>query len=241
MGTFMTEEEFSTPEGRKAAWKSLMWEDHGWIRKLYKNTHWISDDMVRTYQPSPADIRDWAKQGIRTIINLRGLRNVHGGGRVSDSQPGFYWLEKEACEENGITLINHRAWSREAPPKDFLLGLNEIFDSIAYPALMHCKSGADRAGIASTLYKFLKQEKPLDEALGQLAFRPYGHVKTGKTGVLDYFFEVYALAAGHDGVEPKKAHFLDWVETRYDRDMVTDGFRSGKMGSLLTEVILRRE
>lgn len=241
MGTFMTEEEFRTPEGRKAAWRSLMWEDHGWVRKLYKNTHWISGEMVRTYQPSPADIRNWAQKGIKTIINLRGLRNVHGGGRVSESQPGFYWLEKEACAEHGIRLIDHRAWSREAPPRDFLLDLNGYFDEMPFPALMHCKSGADRAGIASVLYKFLRDDTSLDEALGQLAFRPYGHVKSGKTGVLDYFFEVYRAAAARDGVEPSKAHFLHWVEHEYDRDAVTNGFRSGKVGNLMTEVILRRE
>jgi protein tyrosine/serine phosphatase len=240
MGRFMTEEEFQTPEGRKAAWRSLLLEDHGFLRKAYDNSHWISDEMVRTYQPSPKKIREWAQRGIKTIINLRGLRNVHGGGRVADEQPGFYWLEKEACAENGIRLIDHRAWSREAPPREFILGLNEHFEAMAYPALMHCKSGADRAGIGSTLYKFLRQEKPLDEALDQLTYR-YGHVKSGKTGVLDHFFDVYRRAALEDGVLPNKQHFLDWVASDYDRDAVTQSFKPGTFGSLLTEVILRRE
>ncbi|MEM9234383.1 MAG: protein tyrosine phosphatase [Pseudomonadota bacterium] len=235
----MTEEEFQTPEGRKAAWRSLMLQDHGFLRKVYDNSHWISDEMVRTYQPSPAMIEKWADKGIRTIINLRGVRN-EGYDGPSDRQPGFYWLEKEACAKHGIRMIDHRAWSREAPPREFITGLNEIFETIEYPALMHCKSGADRAGIASTLYRFLRQEAPLDEALEQLTYK-YGHVKSGKTGVLDHFFEIYRTAALEDGVLPNKAHFLDWVATDYDRDSVTRSFRAGTFGSLLTEIILRRE
>ena len=31
-----------------------------------------------------------------------------------------------------------------------------LFKIIKYPALIHCKSGADRAGIVSYLYKILK-------------------------------------------------------------------------------------
>lgn len=239
MGIFMTEEEFKTPAGRKRAWKSLMVSDHGWIRKLYDNSHWISDKMVRTYQPSPRMIQKWANNGIRTVFNLRGLRNLTKT-EVHPEQAGFYWLEKEACEEHGIRLINHRAWSREAPTAEFVTELNTYFETIDYPALMHCKSGADRAGIASVLYKFLHQEEPLESALEQLTYR-YGHVKSGKTGVLDHFFDVYRQAALEDGTLPSKAHFLDWIKNDYDRDAVTNSFKAGTLGSLLTEVVLRRE
>lgn len=235
----MTEAQFQTPEGRKAAWRSLMRTDHGWVRKLYDNSHWISDEMVRTYQPSPAKIRHWANKGIRTIINLRGLRNG-ADWLPSPEQPGFYWLEKEACEEAGIRLINHRAYSREAPKPEFVLEFDKMLQSIEYPALLHCKSGADRAGIAAALYKFLRQDVPLEDALQQLTYR-YGHVKSGKTGVLDHFFEVYKDVAEADGVTPNRAHFLDWVAHRYDRDAVKNSFKPGTFGSFLTDVVLRRE
>ncbi|WOI52794.1 hypothetical protein [Parvularcula sp. LCG005] len=234
MPTFMTREEFDTPEGHKAAWRSLMLEDHGFLRKVYDNSHRIGDGMWRTYQPSPKDLETWVeKHGVRTVINLRGLRNAV-------PQPGFYWLEEEKCRELGIELVNFRAFSREAPTADFLLDIDALFRRIDYPAIMHCKSGADRAGIASTLYLFLKEEKPLAEALKMLTYR-YGHVKTGKTGVLDHFFDVYRLAAEKDGIEPNRTHFLNWVREDYVRDEVTQSFRAGMLGSLLTEKILRRE
>ena len=236
MPKLMTREEFETPEGRKRAWRSLFLEDHGFLRKVYENSHQITDEMWRTYQPSPKDIRKWAKRGIRTVINLRGLRGHKGG----IEQPGFYWLEEEACREAGLTLINHRAYSREAPSVDFILGIDELFRTITYPAIMHCKSGADRAGIGSTLYMFLRAKRPLDEALKQLSFK-YGHVKSGKTGVLDHFFTVYKAAAEKQGAEPTPEHFLNWVQTDYDQDEVKRTFKSGTVGNMLTEVILRRE
>ena len=33
-----------------------------------------------------------------------------------------------------------------------------MFETIEYPAVMHCKSGADRAGIMAALYLILKKE-----------------------------------------------------------------------------------
>ncbi len=235
MSHFMFREEFETPQGRRRAWRSLMWSDHGFLRKLYDNSHQISDEVWRTYQPSPLDIAHWADRGIKTIVNLRGTVEHHGG-----RQAGFYWLEEEAARKNGLTLINFRAFSREAPKPNFILEADKLFREMAYPAIFHCKSGADRAGITSTLYRFLREGVPLTEARGQLTYR-YGHVKSGKTGVLDHFFDTYEAAATADGVIPNREHFLEWSQTAYDPAAVNKSFTPGKLGSLLTEVILRRE
>ena len=45
--------EVETAEGRKKAWDSLMWTDHGFIRVFYQNFHWIDAHMARAGQPSP--------------------------------------------------------------------------------------------------------------------------------------------------------------------------------------------
>ncbi len=233
MAHLMTHEEFETPEGRSKAWRSLMLHDHGFLRKVYDNTHQISDKMWRTYQPSPARLEEWAKRGVKTVINLRGTR-------VEPEQDGLYFLEEEACKRLGIELISFRAFSRESPTRDFIFGLKDIFERIEYPAIMHCKSGADRVGISSVFYQFLYEGKPLDEALIQLSFK-YGHVKQGKTGILDYFFDLYKEACAKDGVEPSESHFLNWVETDYRQAEVKPNFKPTPIGSLITEVILRRE
>lgn len=233
MGPFLLPDEFATARGRRAAWRSLWLHDHGVLRKLHRNAHPLPGGMIRSAQPSPADIARLADQGVRTIINLRGLRN-------NDRQPGYWHLEREACERAGITLIDHRAYSREAPRPDFITGLDRIFRGIAYPAVMHCKSGADRAGLGAFLYLFLKEELPLSAARRQLSLR-YGHVRSGKTGILDHFIDSYAAAAAEDGVVPGRAHFLDWAASRYDRHAVEASFRPRALGTFLTDTVLRRE
>ncbi len=64
---------------------------------------------------------------------------------------------------------------------------------------MHCKSGADRAGIMSVLYRHYRLGLPIEEALEQLSFK-YLHIKQGKTGVLDYTFERYLTDAAPRGL-----------------------------------------
>jgi protein tyrosine/serine phosphatase len=212
----------------------LVLDDHGWLRTAYDNTHRLSDEMWRSYQPSPGRVARWAdRHGIKTIINLRGLRN-------DPRQPGFWHLEREAAARHGITLIDHRAYSREAPRPEFVTGLAGLFETIDYPAVMHCKSGADRAGLGAALYLFLRAGRPLGEALRQLSFR-YGHVSAGKTGVLGAFFAAYREAARVEGAPETREHFLAWVEDTYDREAVQAGFKASRLGSLLTDGVLRRE
>jgi protein tyrosine/serine phosphatase len=133
-------------------------------------------------------------------------------------------------------MVNFTVTSREVPSREQVLGARRLYETIAYPALIHCKSGADRAGIMSVLYMHFRQGKTIREAADQLHLR-YLHVKHGKTGVLDYVFERY-LAQG----EPAGMSFLEWVESpAYDPVGMKADFRAGVVGALITEKLLRRE
>ncbi len=227
----ITREDFETPEGRKRAFRELMLRDHGFLRTLYDNSHEIAPGrMWRTFQPSPKHLQRWAERGVKTVINLRGPKPT-----------GQLFLEEEACKELGLSLINIRVYSREAPSKEILHGARKLFDEIEYPAIMHCKSGADRAGVMATLFLFFHEGVPLDEALDQLSFK-YGHVKAGKTGVIDAAFARYLAYAKEKGISLSDVDaFFDWVDRDYDPAEVKASFHSKGWGDLLTEVILRRE
>ena len=139
--------DLSTPAGRRRARKELIWGDHGFLRLRFRNLHRISDEMYRANQPSPEHIDVYANElGLKTILNLRG-----------ESPKGYYLLEKEACEQNGIQLVDFQMFSRDIPSPENVLAAKDLFDSIAYPALMHCKSGADRAGIMAVLYMHFRK------------------------------------------------------------------------------------
>ncbi|MDZ4317507.1 MAG: protein tyrosine phosphatase [Phenylobacterium sp.] len=221
----MAQFDLSTPEGRKRARRDYMWNDHAFLRLRFQNAHWISEELVRTNQPSPEQLAGWKARGIKTIINLRG-----------GFDGSFYLLEKEACAQLGLKLVDFTITSREVPSRARVLGARDLFQSIEYPALMHCKSGADRAGIMSVFYMHFRKGKPIAEALDQLHLR-YLHMKAGKTGVLDYVFERY-LAEG----EPAGLSFIEWVESpAYQPDAMKADFRAKWWGNFFTERLLKRE
>ena len=216
--------DLNNPADRKRAYRDLTWGDHGFLRRRFANHHDIGGGMYRENQPSPKRIAEWAEMGIKTNINLRG-----------DSPKGFYLLENEACEKHGITMVDFRVYSRDTHTPEKIRAAKELFENIEYPAVMHCKSGADRTGIMGVLYRHFRMGDTVEEAMEQLKFK-YLHVKQGKTGMLDFFFKDY--------LEYKKEHdieFIDWVETVYNPADVKARFMEQWSGNPVTELILRRE
>ncbi len=231
MARALTRELFKTPEGRRRAMRDFALGDHAILRTLYDNSHEIAAGVYRSFQPSPAKIARWAAYGVKTVVNLRG-----------DKPSAALFLEEEACNRHGLTLINFRLYSREAPSAETLRGLRALFARIDYPALLHCKSGADRAGLAAAMYLFMKGGAALDVALKQLSLR-YGHIRAGKTGVIDAAFDLYLDHARRAGIPLTDVDaFLDWTESSaYDPAAIKAAHQGKWWGNLLTETLLRRE
>lgn len=198
--------------------------DHGIVRILYNNRHKVSDKVWRSAQPAPHHIRYAARRGVKTVVNLRG-----------DQSFGTHWLEANACQRNGVKLVDFIVRSRAAPSRDELRAAKQLFDTIEYPVLIHCKSGADRAGLMSVLYRFLHEGVPLNEAKKQLSLK-FGHIKQADTGVLDYFFECYEAEN-----QKSPIGFWDWVETRYQQDKVNSSFHAKGWANRLVNGVLERE
>lgn len=221
--------DLSTPAGQARARRELVWGDHGFLRARFSNLHQISPEMWRSNQPSPRQVLAHAKErGIKTILNLRG-----------PTTRGYYLLEKAACEEAGIELVDFQVFSRDPPTREAIFAARDLFQRIEYPALMHCKSGADRAGIMAVLYKLLRERLPFAEARQQLSGK-YLHIKHGKTGVLDAFLDAYeAFNAGREPGQWKP--FLDWVAEDYDRLAIKEAFARKLGKGLQIDALLRRE
>lgn len=198
--------------------------DYGIVRSVYANQHEISPEAWRSAQPTPAQIGKAARAGIKTIVNLRG-----------DQSFGTNWLEQRACEKYGLTLVNFRLRSRAAPSLEELHAIRALLERIEYPVLLHCKSGADRAGLMSAIYKIVRQGAPVEEAKQQLSLK-YGHIRQADTGVLDYFFERYIADNAKAPIG-----FWEWVDSRYDPDEVNRTFRANGFANRLVNGILRRE
>lgn len=209
---------------RIRAWTNMIFVDHAFFRMAYLNLHRVSDRAWRSAQPTPYQVRSLAKRGIRSVVSLR-------GGQSFGSLP----LELEACRDAGVHFETFVLRSRAVPSLEEIRAAKALFERLEYPVLFHCKSGADRAGMMAALFLGLHEGRPVAEARRQLHLR-YGHIRGGKTGVLDAFFDAYERDHP-DGDVP----LADWIETLYDHAAVTAGFRPGGLGGLLTERLLRRE
>lgn len=199
--------------------------DHTFLRLAWHNLHKLDDGVWRCNQPTPGRLKRYRdRMGVKTVVNLRG-----------PSRWGSYILEKEACERLGLTMINHRMYSRRMPSYEEILDVKALLESIEGPFIFHCKSGADRAGIFSALYVLLVKNGTPEEAQAELSLR-YLHIKQAKTGRLDHFIAAYQK---FNAQQPTP--FLEWARDHYDRKKLTAEFHEGGFGNWFVEKVLHRE
>lgn len=209
---------------RRAAWFDFLVVDFGFLRFFWKNRVRLSPRAWRMNQPYPHDIEWAAAQGIRTVITSR-----------HDPRHGGHALESEACDRLGLIYVTLPFFSREAPSREAILDAATYLASAEYPILIHCKSGADRAGFLSALYLITQEGVPVTEARHQLSLRHF-HFRTSRTGILDAVFDAYVAA------HPDQATgFLEWVASEYDPAVVTKAFRHNWFSDLVDRLILRHE
>jgi protein tyrosine phosphatase (PTP) superfamily phosphohydrolase (DUF442 family) len=207
-----------------AAWFDSIVVDHAYFRVGWHN--WgevVPGRLYRSNHPTPMRLRALVRRcGIRTVINLRG-----------DKPCGSTTLTYEAATKLGLVHIYAPFESRGAPHRDRILRLAEIFRTMPEPALIHCKAGADRTGLAAGLF-ILMNGGTAAQALAQLSWR-YLHFGHARTGFLDAFFHRYASEA--EGRVP----FLDWVRDGYDEEKLRQSFRPRRLASFVNDWLLARE
>ena len=211
---------------RLLVWLNAVFVDHAFFRLFYNLRTRVGRSLYRSAHPMPYQVRAAQRAGVKSIINLRGI----------ETELGSNVLEWEEARRIGLPVVHFPMGSREAPTRDAVLGFDRLFDTLPLPALAHCKSGADRAGLASTMYLLLRENAPYEEAIKQMDFWRHGHVKQAKTGVLDHFFETYRQHHAQHGTP-----FREWVEKHYDRDAVVKSFHSSWWANQVVDKLLRRE
>jgi protein tyrosine/serine phosphatase len=216
--------DLTTPLQRLYANLDMLFLDHAVFRFVWTSRVEVAPGLFRSNQPMPFQLAREARRGTRTILNLRGARIC-----------GSYALEAEACARNRLTLVDFPVNSRDVPKRETIRAARELFQRIEYPALMHCKSGADRAGLMSVLYLVMIKGEPVEAALRHLSWR-FGHVRQAKTGILDFFFERYLEDAKTSGID-----FFTWSQTVYDPAEVKSHFMSQWWANLFVDKLLRRE
>jgi protein tyrosine/serine phosphatase len=145
--------------------------------------------------------------GVKTVINLRG-----------EDAFAHYLFEKESCEKLGLTLVNRKLWARSAAPRENIVAVIDALREAEKPLILHCKSGADRAGFVSAMYLMVFEDVPVETAMKQLSIK-YIHLKHTKTGLQGYILRVYQarLALG-------EISFEDWIRQEYIPGILQTGW-----------------
>ncbi|MEO0830852.1 MAG: tyrosine-protein phosphatase [Pseudomonadota bacterium] len=151
--------------------------------------------------------------GIHSVLNLRGNDGLAP------------WLTEEAaCKALGLELHVVKLYARRASKQEELLRLIETFRQIPKPFVMHCKSGADRAGLASVVYQLVIEKKTLEEARKQLSIR-FLHLESTLTGIVDHLFDVYEERTRLGPID-----FEAWLELEYSRKLISRTFAMKRDG-----------
>ena len=120
----------------------------------------------------------------------------------------------------GLVLISVPLSGSFAPQPEKLLEIISIMEKIPKPFVLHCKSGADRAGLVSGMYLIVIEKLPIAEAKKQLSFK-YLHLDFTKTGILDYIFNVF-----DERLKIENIDFRDWLKKEYNAEILNSSFRS---------------
>ena len=190
-------------------WRHYLFVDHAILRYYWHNFDEIAPGVFRSNHPTHARFAEYKAMGINTILNLRG-----------EPDAPHHRFEKASCKALGLTLVSTPMLARSAPPREALLELLDHFKTIERPFLMHCKSGADRAGLASALYLLSEEGADIATARRMLSFR-YLHIRATATGVLDHILDMFEARQ-----EQGEIGIRDWIATEYDQALVTQSWNA---------------
>ena len=160
--------------------------------------------VMRSAQPT-AQLSDWARQ-----YKLKSILNLRGGG------PGDWWygLEIKSSRENGVMYYDLPLSATRRPTRRELLQLIDLLDRCSYPLLIHCKSGADRTGLASALYRMVRRGEAPESALASFSIE-FGHIPYFGTEHLHEPLQEYDVWLKSGGFTHSTVRFRTWVRNEY--------------------------
>ena len=201
-------DDISTPAARRQAKWHFNFFDHAWLRTFWTNFDKVADGVYRSNHPGTERLRKYKAMGITHVLNLR--------GREGGYSP---WLfEEEACRELGLELVVAKIYARKPASRAEILNLIHHLKTLPKPFVLHCKSGADRAGFASVLYKLIVEKSSIAEARKHLSPR-YLHLKWTKTGICDHIIDLWEARHIETGIGIE-----EWFLTEYDPEAAKRSF-----------------
>ena len=147
---------------------------------FYRSAQLSKDELQRTIR----------EHKIRSVLNLRG------------AHPGQAWYDEELAVSQSLGVA-HYDYSLSA--HRFVTGqqISEVLGILRdapKPLLVHCKSGADRTGLVSALYRLAEERENAHQADRELSL-VYGHFPylTSRSKAMDDSFWAFVGTQGSPG------------------------------------------
>lgn len=173
--------------GAYAAWRALI-HNEGIVvpGALYRSAQLDAKSLTQ----------EIAAHHIRTVINLRG----------NNDGSDWYRQEVAVCRKLGVDHVDIQLSAEHLPPPEQMEALLRAYREAPRPILIHCRSGADRTGLAASVFLIDQDHVPWKEARHALSWK-YGHFALYPYFPMDEFIQLYGQSANPS--------LPDWTEKSY--------------------------
>ena len=144
--------------------------------------------------------------------------------QLAGRKPGGLVVRRRGADgpASGLAYYDLPLSATRRPTRHELLQLIDVLERCPYPLLIHCKSGADRTGLASALYLMLQRGETPEQAEEAFSLE-FGHVPFGGTEHLHEPLDEYAAWLKANGLAHTAERFRAWVKNEYAIDRPSVG------------------
>lgn len=125
--------------------------------QTFDNLYKINDSVYRSEQPSRRGFVLLEEMGLKTILNLRRLKDDNRKARNTD-----------------LKLLHIRLRTKAITEDDILNALR-VIQNAEKPLLIHCWHGSDRTGVITAAYRIVFENWPKHAAIGELRKPQFGY------------------------------------------------------------------
>lgn len=116
--------------------------------------------LYRSGQPDPGQLRRLVNRyGIRTVVNLRGLRG----------DDPWWRAETDFCARRGLRVLNMEMGEAPLAQANVTEFLDIVRDPANRPVLVHCEAGSVRTGFAVAAYRIAFEGWSFRQAMAEAA------------------------------------------------------------------------
>lgn len=125
--------------------------------KHFKNLYKINDVLYRAEQPSKKGFKEMELIGVKSILNLRRLRN-----------------NKKKAKDFNFNLVHYPIKTKVLNEEDIFNALH-VIKNAEKPVLVHCWHGSDRTGTIVAAYRMVIENWSKEEAIKEFQLENLGY------------------------------------------------------------------